>query len=63
MRVLRVLTLGFLLSACSVISIDFTPRIQPLGEQTVEGAGAAKVLLMDLSGVISEEPLFTRRQR
>lgn len=59
MRMLRVLTLGFLLSACSVISIDFTPRIQPLGEQTVEGAGAAKVLLMDLSGVISEEPLFT----
>lgn len=59
MRVLRLLAVAVLLSACSVISIDFTPRVQPLREQAVEGSGAAKVLLMDLSGVISEEPLFT----
>ncbi len=59
MRVLRFLALAVLLAACSVISIDFTPRIQPLREQTVEGSGSAKVLLMDLSGVISEEPLVS----
>ncbi len=59
MRVFRFLALAALLSACSVISIDFTPRIQPLREQTVEGSGSAKILLLDLSGVISEEPLFT----
>lgn len=59
MRVFRFLALAVLLPACSVISIDFTPRIQPLREQTVEGSGSAKVLLLDLSGVISEEPLFT----
>ncbi len=59
MRVVRFLALAVLLPACSVISIDFTPRIQPLREQTVEGSGSAKVLLLDLSGVISEEPLFT----
>jgi protease-4 len=59
MRVVRFLALAALLSACSVISIDFTPRVQPLREQTVEGSGTAKVLLMDLSGVISEEPLVS----
>ncbi|MBI3031384.1 MAG: signal peptide peptidase SppA [Candidatus Rokubacteria bacterium] len=58
MRVFRFLALAVLLSGCSVISIDFTPRIQPLREQTVEGTGPGKVLLMDLSGVISEEPLI-----
>ncbi len=58
MRVLQFSLLALLLSGCS-ISIDFTPRIQPLREQTVEGSGAAKVLLLDLSGVISEEPLLT----
>ncbi len=59
MLFIRVTALALALSGCSVISIDFTPRIQPLREQTVEGSGAAKVLLLDLSGVISEEPLFT----
>ncbi|MBI2554824.1 MAG: hypothetical protein HYV92_10535 [Candidatus Rokubacteria bacterium] len=59
MRVFRLLGVMLFLSGCSVISIDFTPRIQPVREQTVEGSGAAKVLLMDLSGVISEEPLLT----
>ncbi len=45
-----------MVAGCSVISIDFTPRIQPLREKTVEGTGAAKILLLDLSGVLSEEP-------
>jgi protease-4 len=52
----RLLLAFVLLAGCSVISIDFTPRIQALQEQTVEGSGAAKILLMDLSGVLSEEP-------
>ncbi|MBI4589817.1 MAG: signal peptide peptidase SppA [Candidatus Rokubacteria bacterium] len=55
----RFLALALVLSGCSVISIDFTPRIQPLREQTVEGSGTAKVLLLDLSGIISEEPVWT----
>jgi len=59
MRVFRLLLVALFLAGCSVISIDFTPRIQPLREQTVEGTGAGKVLLMDLSGVISEEPLIS----
>lgn len=59
MRVFWLLLVALFLAGCSVISIDFTPRIQPLREQTVEGTGPGKVLLMDLSGVISEEPLVS----
>lgn len=58
MRLFCVVALALILSGCS-FSIDFTPRIQPLREQTVEGSGADKVLLLDLSGVISEDLPFT----
>jgi protease-4 len=43
------------LAGCSVISLDLSPRIQPLKEETVEGRGAAKILLMDVSGMLSDE--------
>jgi protease-4 len=42
-------------SACSVISLDFQPRIRPLEEDTVEGKGRTKILLLDLSGVLQDE--------
>src|SRR6266536_1725938 len=45
-----------LLGGCSVLSIDLQPRIRPLEEDTVEGKGTAKILLLDLSGVFSDEP-------
>jgi protease-4 len=54
---LTAVVLALMLTACSVISIDLTPRIRPLTEQTVEGRGPAKILLLDLSGVISDEGL------
>lgn len=44
-----------LLAGCSVISVDLTPRIRPLEEETVEGHGAAKILLLDVSGLLSDE--------
>ncbi|PYO18570.1 MAG: signal peptide peptidase SppA, partial [Candidatus Rokuibacteriota bacterium] len=47
--------LGLLLAGCSLISLDLTPRIEPLREQTVEGSGRAKILLMDVSGFLSDE--------
>ncbi|HEV8436732.1 MAG TPA: signal peptide peptidase SppA [Methylomirabilota bacterium] len=47
---------ALLLVGCSVLSIDLRPRIRPLEEQTVEGKGAAKIVLVDLSGVLSDEP-------
>ena len=48
---------GLLLAGCSVLSIDLTPRIRPLEEATVEGRGDAKILLVDLSGVLSDEAM------
>src|SRR5438876_6433333 len=43
------------LAGCSLISLDLTPRIEPLREQTVEGSGRAKILLLDISGFLSDE--------
>jgi protease-4 len=43
------------LSGCSLVTVDFQPRIRPLEEQTVEGKGTSKILLLDLSGVLSED--------
>jgi protease-4 len=60
MRRLAVLTLPpLILAGCTLISVDLTPRIEPLREKVVEGSGGEKILLLDLSGVISEEPLLT----
>ena len=46
---------ALLLAGCSVISVDLNPRIRPLEEQTVEGKGDAKILLMDISGMLSDD--------
>src|SRR5438034_10886340 len=43
------------LAGCSVLSVDLTPRIRPLEEEVVEGKGEAKILLMDVSGFITDE--------
>jgi len=48
------------LSGCSLVTLDFQPRIRPLEEKTVEGKGSSKILLLDLSGVLSEDmPSFS----
>jgi protease IV len=44
------------LGGCSVVSVDLTPRVKPLEEETVEGRGAAKILLTDISGFITDDP-------
>jgi protease-4 len=45
-----------ILAGCSVLSVDLTPRVRPLEEETVEGQGQAKILLMDVSGFITDAP-------
>jgi len=56
MRTLTALiSVAMLLQGCSVISIDLQPRVRPLKEETVEGKGKAKILLMDVSGLLSDE--------
>lgn len=54
-RLLAVVALALLVAGCSGISLDLTPRIRPLEEETVEGQGDAKILLVDLSGVLTDE--------
>ncbi len=45
----------FILQGCSLIDIELQPRIRPLREETVEGEGKTKILLMDVSGVLADE--------
>ena len=50
------LALVVAVGGCSVVSVDLTPRIKPLEEETVEGRGTAKILLTDVSGFITDDP-------
>jgi len=65
MRSRTALLAGLLLvlCGCSVVSVDLTPRVRPLRETTVEGKGRDKVLLLDLAGVLAEEPILTLESR
>ncbi len=47
------------LTGCSVVSIDLTPPVRPLKESTLEGKGRDKILVVELAGVLAEEPIFT----
>ncbi len=47
------IALAFLLTGCA-ISIPLIPKPEPLREQVIEGKGTAKILLMDITGFISE---------
>jgi protease-4 len=51
------------LQGCGVVSIDLTPRVRPLEESTLEGRGRDKILLIDLAGVLAEEPILTLESR
>ncbi|MGH7277802.1 MAG: signal peptide peptidase SppA, partial [Candidatus Rokuibacteriota bacterium] len=59
LRPLALVVVAALLAGCSVLTLDLTPRIRPLVEQTVEGRGDAKILLMDISGFLSDEGTST----
>ena len=40
-------------SGCTLFKINVTPSLGPLKEKTVSGKGDAKVLLIDIKGMIS----------
>ncbi len=42
-------------SGCSLITVFLVPPVGPLQETTVTGTGKDKILIVDISGVISEE--------
>jgi len=53
---MAVVASALLLQGCSsLLNIELVPRIRRLHEETVEGKGKAKILLMDVSGVLSDE--------
>jgi len=62
-RLARLTAVLWFLVGCSVVSIDLTPRVRPLEETTLEGSGTSKVLLIDLAGVLAEEPILTLESR
>ena len=51
----RLAILALLLGGSSVLSVDPTPPLPPPTAETVEGRGAAKIVLMDVSGMLSAE--------
>ena len=42
-------------SGCSLISVSLVPPVAPLKETTIMGKGKDKILIVDISGIISEE--------
>ncbi len=44
----------FLLSGCTLVNISLAPTVKPLEERVVEGEGRPKILLLEISGFISE---------
>jgi protease-4 len=45
----------FIITGCAIIQIPLFPSMQPLQEKVLEGEGEAKILLLDISGIISEK--------
>jgi len=46
--------IGLLLSGCAFVNIPLYTPAEPLREKVIEGEGRAKILLVDISGFISE---------
>ena len=56
-EILLLISLFLSLSGCIFNQVSLFPRVAPLKETVVEGSGTEKILLLDLSGVISEESI------
>lgn len=44
-----------LLNGCAFFNVELIPQTQPLQEKVIEGEGKPKILLLDITGVISEK--------
>lgn len=55
MMLLAALGVAGVLSGCTFLKVSLTPEMQPLEEQVLSGAGRDKVLVLDLSGMITSE--------
>ena len=54
-----VLALSFL-SGCAYVQVPLFPPIQPLQEKVIEGDGTAKIVLMEITGIVSEQEKMKR---
>ena len=54
-KILGVSVLATMLSGCFVIKVNLAPEAQPLEEQVISGTGRDRIVLMDISGVITSE--------
>ncbi len=52
---LVLLVTALLLNGCAFINVAVTPQLQPLQERVLEGGGRAKLLVLDITGFISEK--------
>jgi protease-4 len=43
------------LSGCAILKVSLIPEVQPLEEQVLSGEGKDKIVLMDITGVITSE--------
>ncbi|HLG43808.1 MAG TPA: hypothetical protein VI337_02215, partial [Nitrospirales bacterium] len=50
----RLIPAGLALVLAGCVSISLFPQVQPLQEKTVQGTAADKILMIDVSGVITE---------
>jgi protease-4 len=55
MMLLAALGAAGVLSGCTFLKVSLTPEMRPLEEQVLSGAGRDKVLVLDLSGMITSE--------
>ena len=55
MKLLGLAVLLPVLSGCFVIKVNLAPEAQPLEEQVISSDGKDKIVLMDISGVITSE--------
>jgi len=55
MMIVPALMLAGLLAGCAFVNVPLLQPPQPLEEQLLEGDGAKKILLLDISGAISEQ--------
>ncbi len=63
-RLLLIFPLLLFVNGCTLFHIDLVPPVKPLEEKVVEGEGRPKVLLLDITGFISEkEPDGSRLSR
>ncbi len=54
-RAVLALMLPAVLAGCLAVNVSLIPEAQPLEEQVIAGRGKDKILLMDITGVISSE--------